>query len=500
MDYHDTLSAGLPPPRDDDPPGVRQDIVDELADHLACAYNRERLRGSDAIEAQKRVIQRFGDPAAVARRLWLDAIGGKIMTQRVLVATCLVVTFASLALAGAMWHLGSQIQRESARATAEAIRAMTLQSEKAQSSQQEMLKQLRAMSEAVQSTRSFDWNPVSFQLTEETPDGPPAVGFQVTLTSQAAEAGKGGLRFTTRVSDRSGIADFGVVHPGQYSYEITKSWDQSTVRTSGFIYSFIVEPGSQTKQKIVCPQTPLQRLPVRVRATWPQDLEKEGLVLYATFVMQPIKGEAVWWNYSEESEPNRFFGTALDPGSGDANAVFRSILYGPGTAIAEVLNGRGPLLWTKPPESNVWADLLTSDVHPIKLSEETMKWVEGTYQLATLYVLRPHESLFGERGRHFELVVSSAPGFLDRRRGGFQKQPVLVVATLAALLTEDDFIQFPNAENNEWTDPPSLQLPDEYWSRIEQAFEARPGRVNEWAIPLPDEFIATIRKSLKTAQ
>ncbi len=217
MDYQETVSADLPPPRDDDPPGVRQDIIDELADHLASAYNRERLRGTDADEARRRVIQRFGDPAAMARRLWFDAIGGMIMAQRVLVATCLVVTLASLALAGAMWHLGNQTQRESARATVEAIHAMTLQSEKAQSAQQEMLKQLRAMSEVLGSTRSFDWNPVSFQLTEGTPEGPPAVGFAVTLTGQAAEGGKGGVSPTTHLSDRSGIVDFGVVHPGHYT-------------------------------------------------------------------------------------------------------------------------------------------------------------------------------------------------------------------------------------------------------------------------------------------
>ena len=42
----------------------------------------------------------FGDPAAMARRLWLDAMKGKIMAQRVLIATCLVVTLASLSLVG----------------------------------------------------------------------------------------------------------------------------------------------------------------------------------------------------------------------------------------------------------------------------------------------------------------------------------------------------------------------------------------------------------------
>ena len=31
MDFRDTLSALLPPPRDDEPASLRQDIIDELS-------------------------------------------------------------------------------------------------------------------------------------------------------------------------------------------------------------------------------------------------------------------------------------------------------------------------------------------------------------------------------------------------------------------------------------------------------------------------------------
>src|SRR5690242_1644415 len=103
MDFRDSLSAEMPPPRDDEPAGLRQEILDELADHLACSYNRERLRGASPDEAYRRAIERFGNPAAVARRLWLDAMRGKIMAQRVLVATCLVVMAACLGIVGLVW-------------------------------------------------------------------------------------------------------------------------------------------------------------------------------------------------------------------------------------------------------------------------------------------------------------------------------------------------------------------------------------------------------------
>ncbi len=48
MDLHETLSTLLPPPADDEPASLRQDILDELGDHLACAYNRELLRGANS--------------------------------------------------------------------------------------------------------------------------------------------------------------------------------------------------------------------------------------------------------------------------------------------------------------------------------------------------------------------------------------------------------------------------------------------------------------------
>ena len=66
MDFHDTLSADLPPPRDDEPAGLRQDILDELADHLACAYNRELLRGRGrrGAKACDRTVRRPGGRGA----------------------------------------------------------------------------------------------------------------------------------------------------------------------------------------------------------------------------------------------------------------------------------------------------------------------------------------------------------------------------------------------------------------------------------------------------
>jgi putative hemolysin len=68
------LSARLPPARDDEPPSLRQDIIDELADHLACAKRREMLTTNDEARAEQRVLDKFGDPREVARKLWFLAM------------------------------------------------------------------------------------------------------------------------------------------------------------------------------------------------------------------------------------------------------------------------------------------------------------------------------------------------------------------------------------------------------------------------------------------
>ncbi len=204
MDFRDRLSAGFPAPRDDEPGGLRDDILDELADHLACAYRRELLRGADAATARQRVLERFGDPAALARRLWFDSMKGKIMSQRILVVCCIVLTVISLSLAVAMWNQAVHAQRLVA---AEADRAHMLQ--------QQMLDQLRA-SKATSAPRSPDWVHVSFKLTQGTPDGLPAVGIQARLGR--GNQGGDNADAIQRESDDKGMIDFGVIQPGDWGF------------------------------------------------------------------------------------------------------------------------------------------------------------------------------------------------------------------------------------------------------------------------------------------
>ena len=99
------LTADLPPPRNDEPGGLRSDIVDELGDHLACAVHREQVLGAARGETTPetvwpRVVERFGNPRAVARRLWFDAMWERLMNQRI--TTVMLGLVAVIALAGVL--------------------------------------------------------------------------------------------------------------------------------------------------------------------------------------------------------------------------------------------------------------------------------------------------------------------------------------------------------------------------------------------------------------
>jgi hypothetical protein len=268
MDFRDALSAEMPAPRDDEPAGLRRDILDELADHLACSYNRELLRGANPGEARRRAIERFGDPAAVARRLWLDAMRGKIMAHRVLIATCLVVVAACLGLMGLIWVQSNRAAAVAALAN-ERLAAVLAQS---QASNEEMLRQLRAMMKDAESSKSNIWVPLKFKLTLEKPDGPPAVGYRIHLGRGLG--GSMGQGVMLRSADATGMADFGVVQPGDWEFRI----DSFPWQVTG---SLNVLPSTPIVRSIVCPES--GRAPVRVRIGWPKTPPDRDLRAVAVF-------------------------------------------------------------------------------------------------------------------------------------------------------------------------------------------------------------------------
>jgi hypothetical protein len=214
------LLADLPEPRDDEPSSLRSDIFDELADHLQCAFRREVLKDGDAEAAQRRVLDRFGDPKQLARRLWRQAMWSRIMRQRMVSGLQWMVALTAMLLAGAVFWQQSRMFAELRRARHEdaaerqALAAMldqlqlraeaappigtdadnvSVTTPSAAAADRETLPDvppqpvLQAPND--QSTRIDNGPPIlTLTFVQETEDGPPVVPALVMMVSSGGEA------------------------------------------------------------------------------------------------------------------------------------------------------------------------------------------------------------------------------------------------------------------------------------------------------------------------
>ena len=307
------------------------------------------------------------------------------MIQRALIAAYLFVMLASLSLLGLVWHQSNQ----ALRASADANRQMAELFAQAQTSNQakmaelftrsestsaEMLKQLQAMAKASESPRAPDWIPVTFKLTQEKIDGPPAAGCQVIL-----HKGSGGLfdQGIRRESDSAGLVDFGVVHPGDWEFELSVPYDeQHTWRSRGTLN---VLPGTKVVQAIVCPTLLPEQSPVKLRVQWPPDLAGKNLRVEATFVQKPTAFQPpVKWTVVNSA----------------GDELSRSILYGPGTQQTTIGGATGLELWSIYEDSStshavqrVFGDMRCDSPRP---PSDAAAIESGNFLLRRLILLRPY--------------------------------------------------------------------------------------------------------------
>jgi len=476
MDFRDGLSAELPAPRDDEPGGLRDDILDELADHLACAYRRELLRGADAATARQRVLERFGDPAALARRLWFDAMKGKIMAQRILVVCCILLTAISLSLAFVMWNQAVHAQRLAAASRNE----MQLQLHDAQVLQQKMLEQLQAISKSASTTKTPDWIPISFKLTQETPDGPPAVGVEARLGRGNGGASKESA--IHRESDDKGMVDFGVVQPGDWEFFLRQPVkDGGTWITTGTLNVLL----STTIQKsIICPRNPDQKVPVSIGVDWPSDLADQGLAIVASFQHQGFTYQPLLhWDQTNDSSASIRAGTI-------------SVFCGPRPNRMTRIEGGGPIFW-RIPTSGLGSEL--PDVKPFKRDQvyidlpakdpagdsKAVELLPGNYRLKMIAVVRPRNNLTGyTHVERCELVaLVSAVGGFDDLLIEFGQPPGEPVNSA------DRSIGFGNSKG--------VSASSLAGRSATATFEATRNQPNLWTVRLPDELTQAVRNKLK---
>ncbi len=394
------------------------------------------------------------------------------------------------------------------------MKLMADQGERSRSSQQEMLNQLREMSQTIRSSHSLEWNPVTFKVTEGSAEGAPLEGVMVILNVLTTGGPNGSSQDEVgeRKTDRAGTADFGVVRPGHYSYQVVRPWREGSAAAVG---QFKVEPGSTIEQPIVCPRVPLEKAQVHIRWAWPADLAREELALYATFGLNPIETGNLRWAISDQRPPYGPHGQGRSRWARQSlpSALTRSVLCGPGAAVAQSHHASsGIQLWVPEPLPlrRLAASLPDDDLRPIKDASSAIQLEAGHYTMTRLLVMRPRPDGEGLAGkRRFEvLVASQALGFdsgspwwiwsgppddeADNRPATKDAPVTKRGRRRSAFGQSRQMIQFGNLGNS------PVALPWESWAERGLPFDANPGKVSEWTMPMPDELVAAVRRQLES--
>ncbi|HVW01449.1 MAG TPA: hypothetical protein VHB77_13945, partial [Planctomycetaceae bacterium] len=199
----------------------------------------------DETAARECVLEKFGDPRRVARKLWQDAMWEKLMSQRVqMVASVLML----VTCAGMFW-MTSKIADQGREMNAALLARLD------QFSQQ-------APAPAV----NPEWNPAVVQLVSES-GGPLPEGFTVVLGCEQ-------LNFKQQEqADASGRADFGLQRPGTYEVRVVTpsgDWSETIERP--------LRAGRPFDLKITCPTEPSE-IQAPIVLNWPQTLDSPDLLL-----------------------------------------------------------------------------------------------------------------------------------------------------------------------------------------------------------------------------
>jgi len=186
------------------PDALRQDIADEIADHLACRVETEP--GDDATAAQTEAVRAFGDPTEIARELRTVHQGDLIMFQRLMVAALVVIVIGMALSTYFSWSATRAMSTQMVEVTRETNRQFG-----------ELTKQLASLTGPRPAAQ-----PARLRIhCYTTPPETPAADFQVLVESlnlSSAKGGpvRGGSFSSSYRTDSSGWIDTGPLPMGVY--------------------------------------------------------------------------------------------------------------------------------------------------------------------------------------------------------------------------------------------------------------------------------------------
>ena len=267
-DPHD-IASDLPAPREDEPESLRSDIIDELADHLQCAAAREQFLAAAAHEPadpplyneiRDRVLARFGNPAAVARRLWWDAMQETVMGQRFSLVMQGLMAAAVVMMCVFVWRMITDNARTQAALIAQLQQAQSELLNSQRESNALLAERLSAL--AVPSgdpIENSDWLPLSFRLVDEA--GSPVAG-SISISTEAGDVGRVRESLT---ADANGNVDFGLLPPNWYIWTATAADIGESASAT-----ILLGPGRTDRFEIVCPTAPPEPVDLTVQIEMPQ--------------------------------------------------------------------------------------------------------------------------------------------------------------------------------------------------------------------------------------
>ncbi len=272
MDWFNELTAKLPRRNDAEPPGLREQIVAELRDHLECDFRREMITAENEQAAWQCVHKKFGNPAEVALRLWLDAMKGKLMMQKLSLAFLTALVCLCLVMIGFMWNNFSaqaDMQHESLAKISEQFKSQM-------DRLVEQIPKMRAEQTPVVVPESGDWR--EFSLTLEVEGEAPAESFSVNILKPNQSVAI--IRQTAQVKAGQ-THNFGSIPPGNYNIQVTSPWGE-TYRTE-----ILIGPGRENKLVVHAPATRPDFTEIGFRFTFLDNFkltEKDRLLLLASGV------------------------------------------------------------------------------------------------------------------------------------------------------------------------------------------------------------------------
>lgn len=259
MSWREDIIAHLPPPPPDDErqADLRRDIVDELADHLSCAMQRELRKTDDARAARRAVLDRFGSVKRIAYRLWFDAMKETIMNQRIAMISNAVLAAACIAVCIIAFLALRQNNRIA----------------------ETLIAKIETMSGAEEAAAASSvWADAKIRVVRGSPDGEPAEDLSVELIGEAFNAG---VRVTmTERTGEDGVASFGLVRPGRYEVDIRDRPHLSNRR------HVVLYPDGRELDPIIWPIRPASLVPVSFTVAMPAAFEERVSYLHCRF--QPL--------------------------------------------------------------------------------------------------------------------------------------------------------------------------------------------------------------------